>query len=385
MATDSKLIALTEETDPDDDVLLYIVKNPTTTPLSRKAKSSSVQKGTAYRPNLLPNGGFPVAQRGAGPFTSTSTFVNNDDSYLLDGCIFLANGSDTCDVSRVADTDFVSGYKIRLDVETANRRFGILLPVQNLDIQTVRHSQKASLQFKVKCTGTSMSNVRAYLLSWSGTSDTITSDVISAWGSAGADPTFVANWTAENVASNLAITTTIATKKIENITVDTASVTNLAVLIIVDDTDATVGDFLEIGDIKLEEGSFCTNYRNELFDNDFLRCLRRLEVRNGATNLNFAPGFAESTSVAFAVVQHKVKKAPTPAPTTVYGTAASDFAIRYTGAAASVGTAGPTNVITSVDEFAFTLTGTGTPLTAGQGLQVRFANANGYILTSSEL
>lgn len=266
-------------------------------------------------PNVLSNGGFRVAQRGAGPFTSASTFVNNDDTYLLDGCIFLADGADTCDVSQVADTDFVSGYKIRLDVETANRRFGILLPVENKDIQEIRKSGIASLQFKVKCTGTSMSNVRAYLLSWNSTADAITSDVISAWGAAGANPTLVANWTAENTASNLAINTTIATKTIENIAVDTSGVTNLAVLIIVDDTDATVGDFLEIGDIKLENGASCTTYQNPSMADSLQRCQRQLLVfqNDGTTWGVFGMGQWWTTTEAFVSVHFPVEMRIVPA------------------------------------------------------------------------
>lgn len=248
--------------------------------------------------NLLYNGGFQVAQRGDGPFTSASAIVNNDDSYLLDGCIFLANGADTCDVSRVQDNDFVSGYKIRLDVETANRRFGVFFPVESFDMRKVKYTGKASFQFKVKCTGTSMSNVRAYLLSWSSTADTITSDPISAWGSAGADPTFVANWTAENTASNLSVSTTIATKTVENITVDTSGVVNLGLLIIVDDTDATVGDFLEIGDVQLEEGEACSEYWLPDIQDTYTRCLRYFEYWDFNTaNASFPPlGVALTTT-----------------------------------------------------------------------------------------
>jgi hypothetical protein len=336
-----------------------------------------------YRRNVLPNGGMRIAQRGAGPFTSASAFVNNDDSYLLDGCIFLANGSDTCDVSQVADTDFVSGYKIRLDVETANRRFGILLPVSNADMQEIRKSGKASVQFKVKCTGTSMSNVRAYLLSWSSTADTITSDVISAWGSAGGDPTLVSNWTAENAGANLAITTTISQKSIENIAVDTASVANIALLIIVDDTDAQVGDFLEIGDVKIEEGSFCTDYRNDSLADEMARCMRRFELIQGATGANIFPGFVESTSSAIAIWSYKVKKAPVPAPTIINGTV-GEFTVRYTGVSNSTVTAITLGTIT-VDTATMAFTPTGTPLTGGQACQIRCGSANAWIAATSEL
>lgn len=213
--------------------------------------------------NVLPNGGFLIATRGNGPFTSVSTFVNNDDSYLLDGCIFLANGADTCDVSRVVDTSFVSGYKMRMDVETASRRFGAFFPVENADISDIRMSGKASCQFKVEVTGTSISNIRAYLLAWNSTADVITSDVIATWGTPGNDPTFAANWTAENTPSNIPVTTSLQTVKIENISVNTSGVTNIGLLIIVDDADATVGDYLEIGDVSIVEGTTAGDYKEK--------------------------------------------------------------------------------------------------------------------------
>lgn len=256
--------------------------------------------GGGVSPNLLINGGFRVASRGAGPFTNATLWKNDDDSYQLDGCIFLANGSNTCDISQVADADFVSGYKIRLNTKTANRRFGILLPIESQDIQGIRKSGKASVQFKVKCTGVSMSNVRAYLLSWNSTADAITSDVISAWNAAGADPSFVANWTAENAATNIAITTSTALQKIENIAVDTAGVTNLALLLMLDDTDATVGDYLEFGDVKIENGIACTDYVSRPIEQDINMCARFLPYFNGtgATNpLGF--GNAISTTLTF--------------------------------------------------------------------------------------
>ncbi len=344
---------------------------------------SGGSSGGGVGKNLLTNGGMRVAQRGAGPFTSATLFPNNDDVFLIDGCVLLSNGNDTVDVSRVADTDFVSGYKIRLDVETANKRFGLLFPIENKDIQQIRHTGKASLQFKAKCTGSSMSNVRAYLLAWDSTADVITSDVISAWGSAGADPTFATNWTAENTASNLAVTTTIAQKEIANIVVDTASVANLAVLIIVDDTDATIGDYLEIGDVKLEAGEVCTTFEVEDYATALAKCRRNFEGVTFASANNNMAGLAENTSVMIGFFSYKVSKR-VPVHTFTVGSALSDFTIRYTGAGTTVVTAF-TMVNSGLESATHSLTGTGAPLTAGHALQLRAANANAALYYSAEL
>ena len=46
------------------------------------------------------------------------------------------------------------------------------------------------------------------MLAWTGTADTVTSDVVSAWGADGVTPTWATNWTAENTPSNLGVTNT---------------------------------------------------------------------------------------------------------------------------------------------------------------------------------
>lgn len=277
--------------------------------------------------NVLHNGGFQVAQRGNGPFTSATTFVNNDDTYLVDGCIFLANGSDTCDITinSSVDPDFVSGRKLRLDVETANRRFGVLFPIENAAIQAIRKSGKASVQFKVKQNGTSLTNVRAYLLAWNSTADAITSDVISAWGSADGDPTFVANWTAENAGSNLAVSTGIATHRIENITVDTASVANLALLIISNPTTTTIGDVLEIGDVQVEEGVNATEYEHRPIGVDLALCQRYLRLLGAGMVGQWLTSSTAQVAVAF---DFEMRAAPT------FASISSSFTMTECGVAA---------------------------------------------------
>jgi hypothetical protein len=265
----------------------------------------SVQAG--FR-NILHNGGFQVAQRGAGPFTSASTYVNSDDRYLLDGCILLSDGNDIVDVSQASDADFVSGQCCAADVETANKKFGFLLPIESRDIQAIRKSGKASVQFKAKVTGSSIANIRAHLLAWSSTADAITSDVVSAWNAAGSNPTFVTNWTAENVGSNLAVTTTIATFVIEDIDVDTSGVTNLALFIHIDDTDATVGDFLKIGDVQVEEGAVAGAYEHRPVGYDLRACQRFVE--SGTDGFFWAEG--TSTKVYEKRVYFQATKPFTP-------------------------------------------------------------------------
>src|SRR3990167_138065 len=212
--------------------------------------------GSVVYDNSIINGDFRVAQRGTS-FTAATTPANNDDTYLLDRWILLSDGNDTVDVSQstaVVPAGFYSS--MLLDTETANRKFGIL------QILSARDSAKCigrrvCLSFYARTTtGAVIENIRAAVLAWNSTADSVTSDVVSAWGAEGANPTLVANWTFENTAANIAVTAdSFAYHEITDINIDTASATNIAVFIWVDDTDAAVADFLYISGVRMGLGA----------------------------------------------------------------------------------------------------------------------------------
>jgi len=225
---------------------------------------------------LLINGGFQVNQHAVTTYTAATVPDNGDDHYLHDQWILLSDGNDIVDVS--AETSVIpSGAtaSVKFEVETQNKKFGYLQIIENKD--AIKYAgQVASLQFKARTTtGKIIRNIRAAVLSWSSTADTVTSDVVSAWGNEGDNPTFATNWTAENTAANNALVAdTWTTYKIENISIDTASMANLAVFIWVDDTDAAVDDLLYIGDVQLNVGPVCLPYMCRSFADELHRCMR---------------------------------------------------------------------------------------------------------------
>lgn len=217
--------------------------------------------------NILSNGCLSIFQEGLN-ITSGTIPANDNDTYVAGQTILLSEGNDVVDVSR-DKTDIPTGSRssIHLEVETANLKFGILKPVLGLDSRKIIGGV-ASLSFKAKRTGTTLGNIRAAVLSWDGAEDSITSDVISAWGAEGVNPTLVANWTFENVASDLILTTAYQEFKIENVSIDTSGTTNIAVLIWSDDTATTVGDILHITDINLIKGSRALPFEVRLFEQE---------------------------------------------------------------------------------------------------------------------
>lgn len=99
---------------------------------------------------------------------------------------------------------------------------------------------------------------------------------------------------------------------------------NLAVLIIVDDTDATVGDYLEIGDVKLESGATCTDFVNESYEVELGKCMRLFEVLGSTTGTEaYGVGQCASTTRAVSTYTFAVQKRVAP---TLTLSAASDWA-----------------------------------------------------------
>lgn len=254
--------------------------------------------------NILINGDFRVAQRGT-TFTSATTPANNDDTYLLDRWVLLSDGNDAADVSQETTTVPTGSYAaLKLDVETANKKFGILQIVEARDAKAIIGGT-CSLSFKARVTGSTISRIRAGVLAWSSTADTVTSDVVSAWGAAGTNPTLVSNWTFENVPADLtALTTSYQTYTIENISIDTASCTNVAVFIWTDDVTMDVGDFLYIADVQLEPSPVATNFKRIPYSEMLRGCQRFRRVLGGVSGSPvLAAGYAHATTGAeFAIL-----------------------------------------------------------------------------------
>jgi hypothetical protein len=230
--------------------------------------------------NRLINGDFRVAQRG----TSFVSGANNDNTYNLDRWVVLSDGNDIVDITQANTAPTAGLFSIGLDVETANKKFGILQVIETRNIVGM-FNQPVTLSFTAKTTGTSIGNMKAVILSWTGTSDTVTRDVVSAWGADGVTPTFAASWTAENTPQNLAPSNDWTRYAITT-TLDTASTNNVAVFIWCDDMTTTLGDFLYITDVQLEVGVLATPFERKLFSTVLQECQR----------YSFAPASQNSAS-----------------------------------------------------------------------------------------
>ena len=143
--------------------------------------------------NYLTNGDMMIDQRLEGAAYVASN--NNDDVYTLDQWIILSESNDGVDVSR--DTTVpTSGAinSIKLDLEIANEMFGICQIIENVNCHDLIGTE-VTLSFQAKVSNARLGDVRAYILAWDGTADSVTSDVVATWND-DANPTFATNWKA---------------------------------------------------------------------------------------------------------------------------------------------------------------------------------------------
>lgn len=252
------------------------------------------------RKNLLINGDGVIVQRTIG-----STI--NDDTYAWDRWIVLSDGNGVVTPSQET-SDLPSGARsaLKLTVDTANKKFGILQIVEGKNSKSVI-SDVASLRCAAKSSG--ISNLRLAILSWDGTEDSVTSDVVSAWEAAGTDPTLVANWTYENVPANLPLTGSWDNAfQAINVAIDTASTKQVAVFIWIDDTDAAISDTLLISQVQLEKGAEATDFEHSLIGEQ--RCLAGRYYQSGDASTLAGIGL-DATQISW-VLEFKTEMRTTP-------------------------------------------------------------------------
>jgi hypothetical protein len=268
------------------------------------ADSSTIASGFTGFKNRVINGGMHIAQRGTS-FTSTSS-ANNDDTYVLDRFYILSDGNDIVDVTQTTTVPTGAKYSIGLDVETVNKKFGIAQIIENANCyDAIGGNVTISFQAKVSATA-NLDNIKCAIVAWSGTADTVTSDIISAWGVEGTNPTLIANATYENTPANLGVTTSFATYSV-TANVDTASTSNIILFIWSDVTTTALGEFLYITNVQLEKGSTATSFEYRSYGTELQLCQRYFY------NLVAAAGSAASTTKVELFYQHPVpmRAAPT--------------------------------------------------------------------------
>ena len=283
--------------------------------------------------NRLFNGSYAVAQRGT-TFTS-----NNDDTYNLDRWYVLSDGNDVVDITQnTADAPPNQKFCIALDVETEDDKFGVAQIIENINCADLQ-GQTVTLSFQAKVSATTkLDNVKCAIVAWSGTADSVTSDIISAWGAEGTNPTLIANATYENTPANLNVTTDWATYTV-SAPIDTASTNNVIVFIWSDVTDTTAGDFLYLAGVQLEAGAVATPFERRPYGTELALCQRYFAKLSGdgSSTSGLGNGFNYTASSSSITIKYPVTMRAEPTVTQANITITDNTS--YDAVVTSIGTA----------------------------------------------
>jgi hypothetical protein len=274
--------------------------------------------------NHLINGEFSVSQRA----TSFVASANNDDVYTLDRWNLVSDGNDIVDVTQSTTVPTGGALKsIALDVETANKQFGIVQIIEAKNC-TGLIGNEVTFSFKAKVSNTRLGDVRAGIVAWSSTADSVTSDIVATYND-DANPTLASNLTFENTPSDLGVTTSWVTYSI-TATIDTGSTTNVVVWIGSVDSGTTAGDFLYITDCQLGIGPNRSSFEREDYGTTLEKCRRYYQRVDGAYPMPWTVVVENSTGgYAYCRLQSQMRVAPTitvnAGSDTVYSNAGNRF------------------------------------------------------------
>ena len=294
-----------------------------------KLKGNTVGEGVVIEEGLVSgidnkiiNGNFAANQRAAlftASYTDGTPITNSDDTYLFDRWKLLSDGNNIVDVHSYGRTmgsrDFggnsgpawmptETSFAMAMDVETANTKFGQAQFIESMNCNDLR-GRVCTLSWKARVRNPQTStSIKAAVIGWFGTSDTITSDIISAWNDEGTDPTLVTNAEYLNEPFNILLNGTMQTYTI-NVSIPTG-IKNVIVFIWNDmsngDVGTTAGDFIFLSDVQLERGEFNNpRFQNETYDKTLRKC-QRYYWQSGRSVANYtvvASGVINSATLAW--------------------------------------------------------------------------------------
>jgi len=228
-----------------------IASNAVVTAKIADANVTGAKLESRVRPNYnyLINGDFAVDQRKVAATTQ-------DDVYCLDRWVYLNNSSfSSRQYQGTANPDTGSKYYSACTTTVSPCRFAIEQIIEGKNMWHLR-GKSVILQGRVRTTEASK-DVRAVIISWTGTEDTVTSDVVNTWTST----TYTANNFFINSASigtpsvSSAVTpgTTWTDISVTH-TVDAAA-TNLIVLFVCNASTVTNGEEFQVSKAGLYEGT----------------------------------------------------------------------------------------------------------------------------------
>ena len=211
--------------------------------------------GAPSHRNDIINGGYVTSQE-----NDTAAV---DDDYSI-GDLFLHVGEAAVTTSLQTSGGPQGGRNFaRINIDTANKQSGWVYFLTNADCQDYIANGKMSFGIKIKTTSAAIDTVRIGLLKWTGTADSVTSDVVATWAQDGTNPTLATSWSYENTPADVNLTTSWARHTVEDVTVD-SDTNNLACFVWIDDGTIAEDDQLDVTEWQLNPGSTVNAFSSPL-------------------------------------------------------------------------------------------------------------------------
>lgn len=253
--------------------------------------------GTGLTRNLLLNGDFRVSQRALG--------ATSDDAYCFDRWYVLTQTGSVA-MSQLSHPEDAQATAARMTQSQASaQRMGLAQIVEGNNCAHLR-SQDVVLSGRIRCSVSQA--IRYAILSWTGTKDTVTSDVVNDWTSS--------SYTAGGffLGSNLVVTAVGSLTPAANTwtalpdltEAASASLNNLIVMIWTEGTIAQNAT-LDFGVIQLQSGDESTAFERVQEAQSVAECMRYYEA-----GTVYFQGYANGTEVHAKEVRYHVRKRTTP-------------------------------------------------------------------------
>lgn len=228
--------------------------------------------------NLIDFGAdFQVWQTGTSR-TGATTFPNSDDTYFADGWILLSDGNDRVDITNDATTfGYPTGCRglAEFEVVSATNKWGILRPIETKT--SVPYQGKDITISFYGVSDAALDDMRVHLVSWSSgtfTGDTITSDIISAWGASTTKPTAIAGVTLVDAASTSLFSLTDSWAQRASTFTVPADAVNIGVFICTNDAAYSIGDKVAFTGFTVSDAEVSTPFFARSFGEDLHRAGR---------------------------------------------------------------------------------------------------------------